>query len=589
MKPAVLVLLAAAAASAFAEDAGRPADLTVWRLEGARLTGSTDAKPRPVGSLMKPFVAKAWAAAHPGEALPRVRCLDSSGCWLPRGHGEAGLPTALAVSCNTYFMALARQTPEKTLARVLTEAGFRLRGRLSPEAAIGRDDATAAEIRPGDLLAAYARLVHEPWTEGEAVRRDVLLGLRESARRGTAKGLGPGGYWAKTGTVVADGAAPWRTAGLVLAVDDAGTATLARMDRGTGRQAAKALGGLLSSKDGRRAPVRADASGGSLARVTVSLLEALRPQEVVARNASGHPLATSRGYVGKGGVLRLRAGDRLSEGLWSLSVPGLAFRRDVQGSLSCEAGEGRVLRLRAEIATDEYVAGVLDAELAGGDPELRLALGAAVIRFLQDGPRHARSEVCDTTHCAWFVGRGPLARWPAPRTPVLLSAPAGRSAAPRDAALPPGLFDRMLAMSLEPGPRQWSSDCGGEPLSAHAVWGNGDRRVWACPFHRAAQPRWQRSWTDEVVESAFGAKVTGLAVGETGGTWRLVAETATGKESLSYDDAHRRLAASLGWAGLPSPALRVYRDGKGWRAEGVGLGHRVGLCLRRGEEGPPLP
>jgi hypothetical protein len=83
-----------------------------------------------------------------------------------------------------------------------------------------------------------------------------------------------------------------------------------------------------------------------------------------------------------------------------------------------------------------------------------------------------------------------------------------------------------------------------------------------------------------VLANAFGAPVQGLAVREADGVWRLVAETADGKRSLSFDDAHRRLAASLGWAGLPSPALRVYKEATGWRAEGVGLGHRVGLCLR---------
>ena len=49
--------------------------------------------------------------------------------------------------------------------------------------------------------------------------------------------------------------------------------------------------------------------------------------------------------------------------------------------------------------------------------------------------------------------------------------------------------------------------------------------------------------------------------------------------SVLYDDAHRALAAVLGWGALPSPPDRVTRTATGFRAEGVGAGHRVGLCL----------
>ena len=59
------------------------------------------------------------------------------------------------------------------------------------------------------------------------------------------------------------------------------------------------------------------------------------------------------------------------------------------------------------------------------------ALAAVVLRFLADGPRHGATQVCDSTHCAWFVGRGPGISWPSPGTPVLF---ARGSAEARDAA-----------------------------------------------------------------------------------------------------------------------------------------------------------
>jgi hypothetical protein len=70
-----------------------------------------------------------------------------------------------------------------------------------------------------------------------------------------------------------------------------------------------------------------------------------------------------------------------------------------------------------------------------------------------------------------------------------------------------------------------------------------------------------------------------MEVTEVGGVWRLAVETASGREALRYDDAHRRLASTLGWAAMPSPPHRIVREAGGFRGEGFGLGHRVGLCI----------
>jgi hypothetical protein len=542
---------------------------------------------------MKPFVAEAWARVHHGEPPPRVRCDAASQCWLSTGHGEVGLARALALSCNTYFLALARDTPEEALVATLRAAGFSTPARLGPDAAIGKDDAAPALVTPGDLLRAYVRLTREPWPEAEDVRTSLLAGLRESAVRGTARKLGLAGYWAKTGTIAAEDGTPWRTDGLALAVDDAGRAALVLLPRATGRDAALALGRWLAGPDLASPPAAARtpvpppnpvAVSPPTDRVTVALFTNLRPREVVARNVSGHPLVTSRGYVGPGGAVPLAPGDRLADGLWSLSIPGRRFRREIAGALSGAAGPHGRLEVRAEVEPREYVAGVVRAELGEGDadPGLVAALGATVLRFLADGPRHATSQVCDSTHCAWFVGRGPTARWVAPERAVLLANP--RPEADPGERLSPAFFARIVAEAAAPGPRQWSSDCGGAPLSAHEVWGNGDRQVWGCAYHRTPGPRWERTWPDAAVGRAFGGPVRGLAVRRIDDVWVLEVDTGSRRRPLRYDDAHRRLAAELGWAALPSPADRVTRSAGGWRAVGIGLGHRVGLCLHRGAE-----
>jgi stage II sporulation protein D len=567
----------------------KTASLLVWRLEHDHVTGPDGwGRPLPMGSLAKPFVAKAWARSHSGAATPRFECTSASACWLPSGHGALGLAQAIASSCNAFFRALAAATPERTLGAVLREEGFLVPRPMSADTAIGGDGALA--IWPGALLRAYRRLTREPWAEGEKVRAELLAGLRENALRGTARGLGRYGLWAKTGTVPAIDGRPLRTSGLTVAVDDAGGAVLGFLPDGTGREAARALAAALAPlhpgiATDDRGLARANtqtvppnmALGTAPGRVSVTLFGGLRPRALVARNLGEHPLQTSRGFLGAGASASLRPGDRLSEGRWRLSLAGFRFHRDVVAALACDEGPGDTLQLRADMTAAEYVAGVVNAELPGSGSALRLALGQAVLRFLSDGPRHGATHVCDSTHCAWFIGRGPALSWVTPTKPVLFPRPGadGPDAAPLDAVT----WEAMVRGAREPGPRQWTGHCGGRPLCAHAVWGNGDQRVWVCRRHPGPSAAWVRRWSDAKLGAAFGDRVRSMAVIEAGGVWRLAVETAAGTEALGYDDVHRRLAAALGWSALPSPATAVVREAGAWRIEGVGFGHRVGLCL----------
>jgi stage II sporulation protein D len=600
---AVIVLCVARAA-------GADEPLLVYTLRDGRFEAPAGARldAVPMGSLAKPFVARAWARAHPGVAPPVEHC-DGIGCWRPAGHGTVGLAVATAVSCNAYFRALAADTPGELLAETQRAAGFRVPDPLTPDGAIGL--ATTSGIlsaTPRDLVAAYVALVREPWGEGDDVRQQLLAGLRDSAHDGTAAGLAGAGLHAKTGTVPALDGHALSTSGWVVAVDASGRAYLGLLPRGTGREAARALAAHLgaSARPSSAAAGRATGAGATPrasrpasgtprpaeppradGRVRVLLFAALSPRRVVARNVGAAPVAGARGFVGAGGSFDLRPGDRLGDGDWELSLPAFGLRRLLRGALRADAGPRDTLRLRADVAAPEYVAGVVSAELPREDDELRLPLAAAVLRFLASGPRHGDADVCDLTHCAWFIGRGPRVSWPTPGQAVLFEAPAG---APDTRAFDAEAWARVVRAASEPGPDRWTGHCGGEPLCAARVWGGGDRRVFPCARHGAAdRAEWSRRWTRAEVDRAFGTRVVDLSVeDDDGGRWRLAVVAEGGRISLSWDDAHARLAALLGWDSMPSPADRVVRDGEAFRASGRGRGHRVGMCLGTAPGGPLL-
>lgn len=548
---------------------------------GVLTQGALSDGPITVGSLQKPFVAQAWAAAHPGDPSPRFRCDPGSGCWLPAGHGELGLASALALSCNTYFRQLAGSTPFANLDASLRAAGF-TRGPSSAEEAIGLPGAGGPlRIRPSVLLAAYARLTRAPWPTGESIRTEVLAGLREAGLEGTAKALGQRGYWAKTGTVPASDGNPLHTCGLALAVDDSGWAILARLEPGTGREAAAAMADTLM----RLRPWAGDHVTASRVRgpvpvatvetreIRVRMFDLVPSSRWEARNLGSAPMAMDGGYLGPGGARPLHAGDALGPGLIELRSTASGARRQFSGRLLVRTARGTSLRLIGTLSLRDYVDGVVAAELPTGEASLKEQLGAAVIRFLAQGPRHADADVCDNTHCAWFVGRGPRLDWTDAHHAIALPG-AG------DSGFDDGAWARVLAAAREPGPHQWTAHCGGEPLSPHAVWGNGDTTVTPCPRHSAADSDpWSLSWSATDVDRAFGGAVQSLSIAVDRGTWVLRVSTATATRTYRYDDAHRALARVLGWNALPSPADTVEPVDGGFRATGRGSGHRVGLCL----------
>lgn len=534
--------------------------LHTWRLEHGRLTsaeGAADA-PLAVGSLQKPFVARAWAQAHPDGPWPRFRCAGGDTCWLPKGHGELGLATALARSCNAYFRLLAQATPPRDLADGLLMAGF-TPAPATADQAIGLAAPDLLRIRPSRLLEAYRELVRDPWPLGEGLRRELLLGLREGARRGTAGGLAAWGLFAKTGTVPLDGP---RTAGLALALDEGDLAMLARLAPGTGAQAATALAAPLAAhRPGTPVPQ------GTGDAVTVRLFDLLPTRGVAVRNLGAEPIPDGPGFLGPGAERRLRPGDRVGPGRLEVVVAARGLRRRFQGRLRVTGG-----RLLATLSRRAYVEGVLAAELPHGDPALRLELGAAVLRFLARGRRHVDADVCDSTHCAWFVGEGPRLDW-------TRADHAREVAEPAPEPLSAAAWERIQALANHSGPAFWTGHCGGAPLTTHRVWGWGGTAAPPCPRHGGPTAAWTRTWRWAEVERAFGPEVEAIALAPAAGVWGLIVTSRGVAKTYGYDEAHRRLAPILGWDALPSPADRLDLLPGAVRVQGVGQGHRVGLCL----------
>ena len=150
---------------------------------GAVLASRWDnaAKPIPLGSLVKPFTALAYGEEHQFRYPTHVCLGGPGGCWLSRGHGEIGIASAIAYSCNSYFRML---TARMTSADVAPAAG---RFGLDPPASqLSGPDLIGVgnrwRISPIHMAHAYLELNRRREQPGV---REVVEGMAQSARQGT--------------------------------------------------------------------------------------------------------------------------------------------------------------------------------------------------------------------------------------------------------------------------------------------------------------------------------------------------------------------------------------------------------------------
>lgn len=151
-------------------------------------------EPVPVGSLVKPFTALAYGETHQFR-FPVYTCRGKAGhCWLPQGHGRMDISTAIAHSCNAYFLDLAADVNADALRMVAERFGLRAPEDLGAGTLIGLG--TEWRISPLAIAHAYSELIAR---SGDPGVREILSGMAMSAQSGTGRGVGPGAF-VKTGT-----------------------------------------------------------------------------------------------------------------------------------------------------------------------------------------------------------------------------------------------------------------------------------------------------------------------------------------------------------------------------------------------------
>lgn len=212
-------------------------------------------KPLPLGSLIKPFTALAYADTHQ-FTYPRFVCRGrADGCWLPAGHGQVGVAEAVAGSCNAYFRQLAQQTAPDALVARLRWFGMRADpAAATPAAMVGLGD--GLKLAPAAIVHGYLELVARAGQPGVT---PLVQGMLASARTGTGRGVGAaiGGVDAlvKTGTAPCTHSPRATADGYTIAIYPAErprVVLLMQMHGRTGAETAAVAGGLLTSALGTR-------------------------------------------------------------------------------------------------------------------------------------------------------------------------------------------------------------------------------------------------------------------------------------------------------------------------------------------------
>ena len=143
-------------------------------------------RPLPVGSLVKPFTALAYAQQN-AYRYPNYTCLGSeTNCWLPAGHGSIDMESAIAYSCNSYFLEISDTLQPPAIAAISAKYLLQPPGpSAGPRAYAGFG--RQWPIAPLQLARAFTELQHRA---GQPGVDPILRGMARAARHGTAAGAG---------------------------------------------------------------------------------------------------------------------------------------------------------------------------------------------------------------------------------------------------------------------------------------------------------------------------------------------------------------------------------------------------------------
>jgi len=204
--------------------------------------------PIPLGSLVKPFTALAFGEQNDFH-YPVHHCHGTTtGCWLSHGHGEIGLTSAIAYSCNSYFRMLTANMGTADVAPIA--AGF---GIDPPDSDAGGPVLAGIgsrwRISPYQMAEAYLELVRRREQPGV---REIIAGMAESAQHGTGAAVGHALRFSdalvKTGTAPCThsrGAPGDGFAMVLMPADEPHILLMVRVHGVPGAQAAKTAGEML--------------------------------------------------------------------------------------------------------------------------------------------------------------------------------------------------------------------------------------------------------------------------------------------------------------------------------------------------------
>ncbi len=194
----------------------------------------------PLGSLVKPFTALAYAEEHDFDYPVHFCKGEASGCWLRRGHGRLDIVSAIAHSCNSYFRVLAANLSGEQMNPTARRFGLEAPDSdLSGPALMGLGDRWL--ISPRHMARAYLELYRRRNQPGV---RELLAGMGQSTWQGTGAGVGRAlkhsDALVKTGTAPCTHPHPAPGDGFVVALVPAGQPELLLMIRVHGVPGARA-------------------------------------------------------------------------------------------------------------------------------------------------------------------------------------------------------------------------------------------------------------------------------------------------------------------------------------------------------------
>lgn len=531
----------------FVMPAPEPAASGAWAIvdwqTGAVLASDQIARlrqPTEPGSLVKIATLVAAFATGLVSSDTRVPCAGQAtvqgqvvGCSHPRLRHPLRPAEAVAVSCNVWFATIGARLPRARLDGVLAALGLP----PTPAGAPMPLAATGLRATPTPPLA---------WVEAlsRVLRQPSVVPLTREARATLVEGL--------------RGAGLYGTAG---AFSQRGLDVLAKT--GTASPAGGGMHGLVVAAWPARAPTRAIiliAPG--VAGTGAADLAAAVVASAASEPKPSAPAAPTPSEAKRPGIPPPQA-----------SVPANSLRVGTPRADGGHAVEA--------VALEEYVARVLAGEAAAASPPAALQALAIAVRTFAVGNRgrHQRDgfDLCTLTHCQ--VVRAPYS-------------------AVRDAAS--ATAGQVLLVNGAPASVYYAASCGGRTERPSAVWpGADDPAYLPSKSDRSCggEPRWAAEIPVQDLERTLtgagyrGTRLRDLKVDGRHPSGRVARVRLDGMapDAISGQDLRMIVGRALGWHLLKSTDFSVRRTGGGYRFDGKGFGHGVGLCVlgsvRRAEDG----